>query len=305
MKPQRRLVVVLGMHRGGTSATTRGLKALGVTLGDNFLPVMPEVNEKGFWEDQDFHAINIELLRLLDAKWYTNRRIAPSRFEGDDIVPLILQAADLINRKIAAGAVFGFKDPRTAILLPFWKKALSRTDVDISYVIAVRHPKSVAESLWIRDGIASPKAYALWLAYTLPTILQTCGQRRVVVDYDLLLDHPADQLRRVARALDLDSGDEAAIAHFAEDFLSANLRHSRHGAGDLADDPAVPSRLVEVFSTMQLLARDEESVDSAAVHESLADAERFLDDLAPFLGYIDSLEDVCGIKALYQPGPGK
>ena len=57
----KRLIVVLGMHRSGTSAITRGLQVMGVGLGDRMMPAMPD-NVKGFWEDVDLNALNMEML---------------------------------------------------------------------------------------------------------------------------------------------------------------------------------------------------------------------------------------------------
>ena len=57
-----RLIVVLGMHRSGTSAITRGLQVMGVELGDRMMPPVEGNNSKGFWEDLDLYALNIEIL---------------------------------------------------------------------------------------------------------------------------------------------------------------------------------------------------------------------------------------------------
>jgi hypothetical protein len=59
-----KMVVVLGMHRSGTSAITRGLLVMGVRLGDRLLPAVKGENDKGHWEDVDLNALNIEMLRL-------------------------------------------------------------------------------------------------------------------------------------------------------------------------------------------------------------------------------------------------
>ena len=40
--PSSRTVLILGMHRSGTSALTRGVQMLGVHLGNNFLSVRPD-----------------------------------------------------------------------------------------------------------------------------------------------------------------------------------------------------------------------------------------------------------------------
>ena len=74
MNEKRRVVVVLGMHRSGTSAVARALQVVGVSLGSRLMPAMPGNNPKGFWEDVDFHAFNERLLVALGADW---RRVRP------------------------------------------------------------------------------------------------------------------------------------------------------------------------------------------------------------------------------------
>ena len=64
-----RLIVVLGMHRSGTSAVTRGLKVLGVSLGETLYGAMAGVNEKGFWEDIHLNALNVEMLDAIESDW--------------------------------------------------------------------------------------------------------------------------------------------------------------------------------------------------------------------------------------------
>ena len=68
MKP--RLIVVLGMHRSGTSLITRSLAAIGANFGNNLIPPQPD-NDKGFWEDSDIIAFNDELLNSCGMTWYS------------------------------------------------------------------------------------------------------------------------------------------------------------------------------------------------------------------------------------------
>lgn len=58
---KRRLVIVLGMHRSGTSALSRSLMALGLSLGQSLLDPQPD-NPLGYWEDREIVAINEEVL---------------------------------------------------------------------------------------------------------------------------------------------------------------------------------------------------------------------------------------------------
>jgi len=63
-----RAIVVVGMHRSGTSAVARALAALSVYLGDNFLDAQPE-NPTGYWEDRGIVELNERVLKSLQLTW--------------------------------------------------------------------------------------------------------------------------------------------------------------------------------------------------------------------------------------------
>ena len=59
-----KLIVVLGMHRSGTSAISAGMQVLGVEFGDRLLPPVKGDNDKGYWEDIDLCALNVKCLKF-------------------------------------------------------------------------------------------------------------------------------------------------------------------------------------------------------------------------------------------------
>ena len=67
----KKVIVVLGMHRSGTSVVTRGLQVLGVDLGTRLLAAEQGVNDKGFWEDMDITAFDVDLLCALGHDWHS------------------------------------------------------------------------------------------------------------------------------------------------------------------------------------------------------------------------------------------
>ena len=67
---RKKLIVVLGMHRSGTSAITRGLICLGVQLGNRLIPPIEGNNDKGFWEDIDLNNLNNEILETIYKEWH-------------------------------------------------------------------------------------------------------------------------------------------------------------------------------------------------------------------------------------------
>src|SRR5260370_33453248 len=127
VKPIRqRLIVVLGMHRSGTSTLTRALQAMGVELGSRLMPPVEGNNDKGFWEDLDLYELNIEMLGALKRDWHY---LAPV---GEDFVELLCgkgllsRAEELLRLKVGQSPVFGFKDPRVSMLIPFWQRVFAR-----------------------------------------------------------------------------------------------------------------------------------------------------------------------------------
>src|ERR1700730_10621724 len=147
----KRLVVVLGMHRSGTSALTRALKVLGVDLGERLYPGVPENNDKGFFEDIDLNNLNERMLRAVASEWHFAAPLTFNEIAHLQNSDFCIEGIDLLKDKSANTSIFGFKDPRIAKLLPFWQHVFSRCRFRVSYLLVVRNPLSVAKSLEARD----------------------------------------------------------------------------------------------------------------------------------------------------------
>lgn len=223
---KRQLIcVVLGMHRCGTSSLTRGLQALGVSLGDSLMPAMIGDNEKGFWEDLDINAINIKLLGELNSSWHDITEIKHIDYSSARFMELRVEAASLIKRKVCDVPLFGFKDPRTSRLLPFWQLIFNDLCILPVYIIASRNPLSVAISLKNRNQFPIQKGLILWVDHQVHAMYHTQSCPRVIVDYDQLIEHPCVQLERIANALNITFDPYcAATIEYAEKFLDKSLR---------------------------------------------------------------------------------
>ena len=282
-----KLVVVLGMHRSGTSAITRGLEVLGVNLGDNLYPAAID-NPKGFWEDNDFLGINEELLAHLD---YSVDRLGLIDWQMPStaiVESLELKAEKLVSERCKKNALWGFKDPRTARLLPFWQAVFERVGCDVRYVIATRNPISIVESLYKRSGFEGGTTFYLWLEHLIPAISGTINAKGVVVDYDQLLENPKLQLLRVAKALGVTAPEPLALFAFESEFLDVGLRHTYFTMQDLERYPSVPLQVVTAYDWLVKLANDSVLLDSAetkSVFEALSQELIFLSPTLNFIGY--------------------
>ena len=257
---QKRIIVVLGMHRSGTSAITRGLTSLGVELGDNLIPPVSGNNDKGFWEDIDLQRFNERLLRKLESSWQRIALFQTDRLLNDEFSAERSEASELIERKLSGAAVFGFKDPRTTILLPFWQCVFDDLGIDHRYIIALRNPLEVAESLRKRDNQDPTHSIALWLKYCWAAIKFTTGKDRICVSFATLLTDPVGQLERIASRLDLTtpSRSSPAVKEYADEFLSADLKHNRISNRELERSERVPKLVhdlhLQMFQWAQLPA---------------------------------------------------
>lgn len=289
--PPCQLVVVLGMHRSGTSVITRALATMGVRLGDRLLPPMDGVNAKGFWEDEDIQALDEAMLAALGRSWF---HVAP--LSADEVRCLHAQgflerAAALLREKVEGGeAPFGFKDPRVARLLPFWRDVFAHLGYEVRYVLAVRHPLSVAESLRRRDGLLHEHSHLLWLEHVLSSLSGSVDAQRVLVDYDLFMQEPGEQTRCMAEQLGL-AVDEHAFREFLADFLDPGLRHTRFDVAALDADSAVPPLMKEVYPSLRAVVQGRSGL--GVLHERLPDWLRELERQRAAFAVVDHLLTRC------------
>ncbi len=267
---KNKLVVVLGMHRSGTSAITRGLQVMGVELGDRFMPPKEGNNDKGFWEDIDLNALNQEMQTALGSDWHHLAQI-----ESGDVAFLrkngyLLRAVELLREKAGDAPVFGFKDPRVAKLLPFWQEVFKACQFDVRYVLSLRHPLSVVKSLARRDGFDAEKSYVLWLGHVIASLSGSAGSQRVLVDFDRLMQAPERELNRIAGQLSLPL-DPAALHTYQSEFLDEGLRHTVYGPDDLLLDDACPPLVREIYAALLDAASDKTPLDDPALQNRIVD----------------------------------
>jgi O-antigen biosynthesis protein len=256
-----RAIAVIGMHRSGTSAFARGLQALGVYLGNDFLDAQPE-NPTGYWEDRGIVALNERVLAALRLRWDDVAPIDTRRFGGLRFWRLRRETARYLRRKFTSESLWGFKDPRTIRVLPFWRRVFHESNVDDAYLLVIRNPSSVAASLYARQQMDVETAQRLWLAYALPFLHEVADRPLVVVDYDRLMLDPRGQIERMRRQLAISTeGTDAAVERFVRDFLDEKLRHTRFSPEQIDAESDAGRLTREAFLLLYELATDRRSAD--------------------------------------------
>jgi len=188
-------VFVLGMHRSGTSALAGALSHLGfqfVSRHDE-LHAGP-ANPKGFFERPSILNFSDTLLETHAWAWHT---VNLYPFDVDKAVDLLSQGRNLIA-SLSNDSPVGVKDPRSCLLMPFWRRALLDR---FEAIVITRDPAEVAWSLHVRDGLTVTVGLALWIAYNTHLANGIQGMDPHILRYENLVDSPATELTSIAQFL--------------------------------------------------------------------------------------------------------
>ena len=196
-------------------------------------------NPEGFWEHLGFVAVNDELLSELGGAWDLPPK-ADEDFTSARLDPLRLKAGLLIE-KFDSASVWGWKDPRNSLTLPFWQDLLP----GLKTVIVVRNPLEVAYSMRKRNGTSYSFGLRVWEIYNRRLIETANEQRRLVSHYNLFFDNAETELRRIAEFICL---PEAKVRHAAA-LVKKRVRHTHFTLEHLIDARVAPG-VIELYRAL-------------------------------------------------------
>lgn len=263
---EKTLVMVLGMHRSGTSAITKGLQTLGVSLSENLLEGS-EANKKGYWEDLDVLAINEKLLHYAGLEWYSPVTFPIEKLEDPYCQALIDEAVCLLKKKVSEHPLWGFKDPRSSRLLPFWLHVFKQAKITPKFILSIRNPLDVALSLKKRDELEYAHSNYLWLLHILPNISTLTEFDYAIVDFSSLLDNPTKCMQHVAKSLKL-TINEQFLSEFSDAYLDSSLCHSSSKLSDLIASEHASDLLVNTYKTLLSDSLDTQIDDGRSLNDT-------------------------------------
>lgn len=282
-------ILVVGMHRSGTSALTRVLNLCGVALGANLMPAAEGNNESGFWEHMEAVDINQRLLNHLGRNWWDTRRMPADWLDTPIARASRARIAEFAAREFAGSPLWAVKDPRICRLLPLWINGLRDAGVALRLVFMLRHPAEVAASLNRRDGLSEAETAQLLLSHFFEAAQASAGLPRAVLTYDALLQDWRGCIDRIGNELGLALETEEtpeAVAAQVEAFLNPAARHHRAAGDEPADAPSLNAQVFRLGAA---------AADSAAFWRDadalVAQWERCSNDLLPYV------EELLGLLA--------
>jgi hypothetical protein len=239
---RRKAVLVLGMHRSGTSAFTRVLSLLGLDLPPNLIPASSE-NRQGFWESPELVELHDQALASCNSWWGDWRPISQEWFASAECRRFSDRLVGIVRQNFATSGMFIVKDPRICRLAPLWLQALTQLDIAPLVIIPVRHPAEVAASLAFRNGFDPLMSKLLWLRHVLDAERHTRGITRSIVTFDALMSDWRSTVNKISEDLQIEWPVPSTSATAAiEEFLSPSDRH--HSA---PSNCALPAWVVSAY----------------------------------------------------------
>ena len=225
-------LIVLGMHRSGTSCLTGTIEQCGVALGEVFTE--NPYNKKGNRESAQIQALNNDILEINGGAW--DRPVAVTKWTAEQSKE---RDETLDQIRSGVGHWWGFKDPRLVLTLPFWLEAIDEP----RFIGTFRHPHRVALSLQNRNRMSLNESYKLWRGYNERLIDYIDRFNFQVVDFDL---DDAEYQKDVAEKLQ----GLGLKSQINECFFDPKLRNQ---SLESAEDCALPENVNEIYQKLKAI----------------------------------------------------
>jgi hypothetical protein len=264
-------ICITGMHRSGTSMVARLLNLCGLWLGADDEILGPAAdNPEGFWEHVGVLTLDDDLLAALGGGWDMPPAPMPETWAArPELAPLLSRGAALVGA-FRGHEPWGWKDPRSALVLPFWQTLAP----DLRVVVCLRSPLAVAGSLRTRATASQAFSLGLWRTHH-ERLLDLPAGRCLVTHYDSYFHDPLAELRRVCAFAELTPSEETLAAAAAG--IAPRLRH--HEPSTLRTLDALPPDLAALY---QRLCQEAGPVHAAArAHEHVGTASATRPDGEP------------------------
>jgi len=231
--PKSTAIIILGMHRSGTSCLAGSLQQQGISLGE--VSRSNEYNTKGNRENQEIVSLNEDILTTSGGDWKkppTMIRWEKAHEEKRDQIIKSLQQQNT--------PYWGFKDPRTLLTFKFWKQGLPS---DFKIIGTFRHPLDVVNSLAKRPAplhIPIQQGFSLWEYYNKIFLKLALEYRFPTISFNISKSEYMFQLNNIIKQLHITSKKSSMT------FFDENLRHQKY----TPIDHPIPENIMDLYEKL-------------------------------------------------------
>ncbi|MBZ9997326.1 glycosyltransferase [Mesorhizobium sp. BH1-1-4] len=278
---KRTCIMVLGMHRSGTSALTRAISLLGAELPKNMLGANP-TNPAGHWEPLRLIELHDRMLAEAGSSWDDWRAFNLNDLGAPRLRFYKAEIARLIDEEYGTAPLFVLKEPRISRFVPLYAEILKRMHIDVHYVLTERNPLAVIASLEKRGRFTHGFSALLWLRHELEAEYATRGESRVFLSYESMIENWRSGMERMTSALQMEwpqsisSAESGLSTHF-----SAAHQHHAASRERLEADPRTTRWVKDTYGALMTLEGSPHHAGATAQLDAIRDA---FDRVSPVFG---------------------
>lgn len=245
---EKQLVVVLGMHKSGTSLVASMVERAGFFLGEDESILLPNsYNVLGYYENDTINSVNDALLSQMGVSWDLEQKQGEqTQANQKDLKNMVKEATQSLfanHNKVV------MKDPRMSITLKYWREAFTELSINVKYLLVFRNPLEVHQSLERRDQFSLEKSLRLWLEYNQAIQTELGADEYLLVDYNYLLEHAVQSTGLILDYI-LDGYDDKLLQQIAA-IPSPVVRHSQADNNEILDNKQVPTEIKKLYQELQ------------------------------------------------------
>ena len=288
---QQKVLIVLGMHRSGTSLAARLVNLLGIDLGNRLIPPAENNNPKGFWEHDDVWRIHDRLLQTLGGReWHTVLPLPHEWWLDEKVKSFKHELLAVLRRDFSGYPFWGIKDPRMSRLLPLWKLILSDMNCKPYFLHVIRNPIEVAASLERRDGLNIYKSILMWFQHVSESETETRGHPRSFVTFSQLLTDWQSAVNRIARELKIEwPTDPDRVRQEIDEYIDGTLKHHSESDEVLLGRHEIPYYITDAYLEVVKAAHGPDHDVPGVLSRGRQASEKDIQTYFPILGMLSDL----------------
>ena len=264
----RKCILVLGMHRSGTSALARQLNFLGAVLPRNVMGARHS-NLSGHWEPERLVVLHDQMLSEAGSRWDDWRTFDLTQLGSERLSYYKAEIARLITEEYENASLFILKDPRICRFFPLYVDVLSTLEITPVPFLIFRNPLAVIASLEVRDGMTARYASFVWLRHVLDAEIATRGKPRAFISYEGLLSDWHGKLDEIGLNFGLVWPPVSQDGAETEAFLTNELRHHAPSNDDLMSRANIDAWIKDAYSALCALEKNCDNADALAILDKI------------------------------------
>lgn len=265
---RRQAILVLGMHRSGTSALGELVYEMGAKAPMTPLKATKD-NVRGYWESKPLMLAHDKFLQKQGTSWNDSAIFDLEKCDHEDVETFKAELQKIILTEYGSANTILIKDPRICRFVPVWRELLGSMGIEILPIIIFRNPLEVAYSLIVRDDFTQSGALLSWLRHVLEAERNTRDLPRLFVDYADLLSAPDVIMQTISKFEDT-HGASCLHSSYTGHVINSSLKHQSISFDDFSSRDDIPELVKRTYSALrEFTALDGRSVPGEGAYDAL------------------------------------